>query len=84
MVPLGEVVRSALGASSPRTKQCRTLYDRFIETFGDEINALTRAEGEDLATVHPLVASMVLALRAGEVTFSPGGGGRYGSFSTRR
>jgi uncharacterized protein (TIGR00375 family) len=81
IIPLGEIIRKVLGTSSPSTKSCRGLYDRFIETFGDEIRVLTRVPVPDLAVVDEGVALAIDAFRSSRVTMIPGGGGRYGSFT---
>ncbi len=81
IIPLGEIIRHVLDASSPSTKTCRRVYDRFIGTFGDEIRVLTRIPVRDLALVNDGVARAIDAFRSSRVNLVPGGGGRYGSFS---
>ena len=81
IIPLGEIIRYVLGTSSPSTKSCRSLYLRFIERFGTEIQVLTRTPVRDLARVDEGVARAVDAFRESRVRLAPGGGGRYGSFS---
>jgi uncharacterized protein (TIGR00375 family) len=81
LIPLGEIIRNALGASSPGTRGCRSLYDRFIGLFGDEIRVLIEVPIDELAEVDPAVAAAISALRSSRVRLIPGGGGKYGSFS---
>ena len=81
IIPLGEIIRTVLGTSSPSTKSCRRLYDRFIELYGDEIQVLTRVPVCDLALVDERVACAINAFRSSRVKLVPGGGGRYGSFT---
>ena len=83
IIPLGEIIRSTCGASSTRTKACTRLYDRFIAGCDNEIRVLTSAPADELAAIDSRVAGAVMALRSGRVQLSPGGGGRYGSFSFR-
>ena len=81
MIPLAELIQKVLGTSSPRTKGCRELYERFIQAIGNEIFILIDAPIPDLQDVHRGVADAVDSLRNGRVVLDPGGGGRYGSFS---
>lgn len=81
MIPLGELIQKVLGFSSPQTRRCRGLYDRFIEEIGDEISVLLATPIPDLEDIHAGVAEAVDSLRCGRVVLDPGGGGRYGSFS---
>ncbi|NYT20607.1 MAG: endonuclease Q family protein [Methanomicrobiales archaeon] len=81
IIPLGEIIRHVLDTSSPSTKSCLMVYDRFIQTFGDEIRVLTRIPVPDLARVDEGVARAIDAFRSARVHLVPGGGGRYGSFS---
>jgi len=81
IIPLGDIIKTVIGASSPGTKRCQNLYDRFISCFGDEIRVLTTVPVEDLARADPLVAAAIDAFRSLRIRLVPGGGGRYGSFS---
>ncbi|MCX6681954.1 MAG: endonuclease Q family protein [Methanoregula sp.] len=81
IVPLGQIIQTVEGASSPYTKKCRAVYDSFITTFGNEIDLLVSTPIPEIRCVHPKVADAVDALRSGRVTLHPGGGGRYGTFS---
>jgi len=81
LLPLAQVIQSGENASSPNTKKCRTIYTRFIETFGTEIAVLIDVPISDIRSLHPKVADAVEALRNGTVNLHPGGGGKYGTFS---
>jgi len=81
IIPLPEIIRTVLCTSSPATRSCRELYDRFIGAFGDEIRVLTTVPVGELALVDDRVARAVDAFRSSRVHLVPGGGGRYGSFS---
>jgi len=81
IIPLGDIIRHACGASSPQTRACTRLYDRFIAGCGDEIRVLTTAPEDELAAIESRVAGAIMAFRSGRIQLSPGGGGRYGSFS---
>jgi len=70
-----------LPVSSVRARAVCTLYDRFIGAFGNEISVLTEIPVQELSDIHPGTAAAVGSLRSGRVRLSPGGGGRYGTFS---
>jgi uncharacterized protein (TIGR00375 family) len=81
MIPLGEVIACVLGTASPNTNKCKTLYNKFIEAFDNEIAVLLEVPSRDLRSVSPDVANAVMMMRQGRITLFPGGGGKYGSFS---
>jgi len=80
-IPLPEILKMVLSLSSPDARGVRVLYDRFISCFGNEIHILTEVAVPDLAKVHEATAMAIDSLRTGRVRLSPGGGGRYGTFS---
>lgn len=81
IIPLAEIIRHVIGCSSVRTRACTRLYDKCIAAGGDEIQVLTALPISDLPAVDPKVAHAISSFRSGRVSLSPGGGGRYGSFS---
>jgi len=81
VLPLAQIIQTMEKASSPHTKKCRTIYTKFIETFGNEIAVLIEIPVSEIRNVHPKVADAVTALRNGTVVLHPGGGGKYGTFS---
>jgi uncharacterized protein (TIGR00375 family) len=81
MVPLGQIIRTVEGVSSPNTKKCRAVYDRFIAALGNEIEVLTSTPVAEIREIHPGIADAIDALRSGRVTLHPGGGGKYGTSS---
>jgi uncharacterized protein (TIGR00375 family) len=80
---LGEIIQAIMGTSSPHTRQCIALYERLIATFGNEITVLMETSIDDIRALDEGVAESVRSLRAGEVDITPGGGGRYGTFSLK-
>lgn len=81
IIPLGEIIRTCLNASTPRTKRCRDLYRRLITDLGTEIEVLVDVPVERIRAVDAVTADAIAAFRAGEITLHPGGGGKYGTFS---
>jgi len=80
LLPLAEIIRTTYCISSPGTKKCRDIYQRFISAFGNEIAVLTRVPVPEIAEVDPAVASAIDSFRNERVELFPGGGGKYGSF----
>ena len=81
MIPLGEIVRQVVGASSPLTKKCRVLYSQLTKTLGTEISILMEISLSDIAEVDETVAGAISDFRTGNVILHPGGGGKYGTFT---
>ncbi|HJK01443.1 MAG TPA: endonuclease Q family protein [Methanocorpusculum sp.] len=81
VIPLGEIIARILGASSPNTKKCETLYNMFIDVFDNEISTLLDVPESDLCSVSAEIAAAIIKMREGCITLYPGGGGKYGSFS---
>ncbi len=81
IVPLGQIIQTIEGTSSPSTKKCRAIYDAFIAAFGNEIDVLVTSPVPEIRAVHPKVADAIAALRENRVILHPGGGGKYGTFS---
>ena len=81
LIPLLEIIQRVLGTSGPQTKRGLRIYDSLLGTFGNEIRVLVDVPEEEIRDLHPGVADAIGRLRTGRVTLSPGGGGKYGSFS---
>ncbi len=81
VLPLAQIIQTVEGASSPHTKKCREIYDRFIGTFGNEIAVLIDEPVSAIYGIHPMVGEAISAFRSGTVLLHPGGGGKYGTFS---
>ena len=81
IIPLGQIIQTVMGVSSPHTRKCRSIYECFISTFGNEIEVLINAPIPEIRTIHAETSDAIEALRSGHVTLHPGGGGKYGTFS---
>jgi len=81
IIPLGQIIQTVMGVSSPHIMKCRSLYECFISTFGNEIEVLINAPIPEIRTIHAETSDAIEALRSGHVTLHPGGGGKYGTFS---
>jgi uncharacterized protein (TIGR00375 family) len=81
IIPLGKIIQTTEGASSPHTKKCQAIYSSFISAFGNEIDVLINVPVAEIRGIHSNVADAIEALRTGRVILHPGGGGKYGTFS---
>jgi len=81
LIPLADILQRVLGTSSPNTKKVGSLYDSFLEAFGNEIRVLVDIPEDELRDLHSAAGDAIARLRTGKVVLFPGGGGRYGRFS---
>jgi uncharacterized protein (TIGR00375 family) len=78
MPPMLDMIQSALGTKSNKTKSVKKVYDSMIETLGTETKILTNISIDDIEKTDSRIAKIIRAYRNGEVEYIPGGGGRYG------
>jgi uncharacterized protein (TIGR00375 family) len=79
LIPLAEIIQMALGHASVQTKGVQTAWNKLIERFGNEINALIYSKPDELKIVgNDRIVNAILAFRKGNVIIHPGGGGQYG------
>ncbi|HWQ44995.1 MAG TPA: TIGR00375 family protein [Methanosarcina barkeri] len=79
LIPLAEIIQMALGHASVQTKGVQTAWNKLVERFGNEIEALIYSEPETLKIVdEDRIINAILAFRKGNVIIHPGGGGQYG------
>jgi uncharacterized protein (TIGR00375 family) len=79
LIPLAEIIQMALDHASVQTKGVQAAWNRLIESFGNEVNALIYSEPDDLKIVGDnRIVNAILAFRKGNVIIHPGGGGQYG------
>ncbi|MGY5876413.1 MAG: endonuclease Q family protein [Candidatus Thorarchaeota archaeon] len=76
--PLLDLITTALGVKSAKSKTARKLYDTLIGNFGVETQILTSTPAKRISDVDERLAEMIEAYRTGEVSYIAGGGGRYG------
>jgi uncharacterized protein (TIGR00375 family) len=81
IIPLGQIIQTIEGASSPYTKKCQALYNSCISSLGTEIDVLVNVPVREIHMVNSRIAEAIENLRAGRVTLHAGGGGKYGTFS---
>lgn len=79
LIPLAEIIQMALGHASVQTKGVQTAWNKLIERFGNEVNALIYSKPDELKIVgNDRIVNAILAFRKGNVIIHPGGGGQYG------
>ncbi len=76
--PLLDMIQVVSGVKSKSTKTVRTLYEKLITEFDDEVNVLTQVQVSDISKSSPKLGKIIGAYRTGDVSYRPGGGGRYG------
>ncbi|MGC9310215.1 MAG: TIGR00375 family protein [Candidatus Aenigmatarchaeota archaeon] len=76
--PLTEIIAIAHGISTLTSKTVTNLWQTFVETFGNEIDALISVPVEDLKRIDEKTAAYVQAFREDKIEQVPGGAGVYG------
>jgi len=68
ILPLSEIIASAIGSDSPATRRIWNMYNLLIERFGSEYNVLLKASLENLLKVaDSKVAELIIRVREGRV-----------------
>ncbi|MGD8565008.1 MAG: endonuclease Q family protein [Candidatus Bathyarchaeota archaeon] len=79
LLPLSEIIKTALEVSSPYTRKVWDIYNRLIMRFGNEYVVLIDALKDDLEKiVGDKIAGVIVDLREGKVGIVPGYDGVYG------
>jgi uncharacterized protein (TIGR00375 family) len=79
LIPLAEIIRMAVGQSSPNTKTVTRIYNDLITNFNHEVKVLVDTNFNEIKEVtEDRVIEAIKAFREGLVIIHPGGGGQYG------
>lgn len=82
LIPLAELIASALKVENLHAQCVREEYDRLINKFGNEYAVLLEPPLESLLEVtHPKVAELITLSREGCLKIKPGFDGVYGKIS---
>jgi DNA helicase II / ATP-dependent DNA helicase PcrA len=84
IAPLQEIIAHSLGVQST-SKKVQIMYQHLLASLGHEFYILLDAAGNDIAKYSNLaIAQSILAMRQGNVVFSPGYDGLYGAIQFQR
>ena len=80
LIPLQEMIAKAVGHSSPTTKKVTEIWQRLIDSIGDEVEVLCDTPIEKIENIAgDNIGDLINDFRGGDVEIRPGGGGEYGS-----
>ena len=77
-LPLAEIIQLSLKSKNVFSVQVQSLWEKFVNTIGTEIDVLLNSKDEALLSVDENIAKYIIAFRKGFVVYKPGGGGSYG------
>ena len=78
LMPLSEIIMTALGHASINTKGVQTAWNSLMERYDNELNVLLNAEIDDMDFLDKRISNAILAFREKKLIIHPGGGGQYG------
>jgi uncharacterized protein (TIGR00375 family) len=78
LMPLSEIIMTALGHASINTKGVQTAWNGLMERYDNELNVLLNAEIDDMDFLDRRISNAILAFREKKLMIHPGGGGQYG------
>ena len=80
LMPLAEII-SMVYEKGITTKTVQGIWQRMIDSFGPEIDVLTKVPLEEISRIDDGVAIGIEGFRNGTLDVVPGGGGKYGEIS---
>lgn len=78
IIPLSEIISLSLNVSNAWSIKVQSLWKKFIEVFGNEINVLLNAEINEIEKIDKEVAKYIGYFRENKIKYIPGGAGVYG------
>ncbi|MBL7148101.1 MAG: TIGR00375 family protein [Nanoarchaeota archaeon] len=78
IIPLSEIIGLALSVKDTWSVRVQSVWRKFVDRFGNEINVLLEVGIKDLAKVDEKIAKYVEYFRNNKIKYIPGGAGVYG------
>jgi uncharacterized protein (TIGR00375 family) len=79
LLPLSEIIATALGVDSPSTQQVWNIYNKLVEKFGDEYTVIIDTSQQALIEeADQRIAEAIVRVREGKIKVIPGYDGVYG------
>lgn len=77
LMPLAELI-ATIYDKGVTTKTVQRIWQKMIDSFGDEISVLIKASLDEINKIDKNVALAIKAFRNNDIEIKPGGGGQYG------
>jgi len=84
LLPLHELIRTAININSLNSKQVWSIYNSLIEKFGNEFNILLNVPKAELENINKRIAQLVLLNRQEKIKILPGYDGEYGKLVVKQ
>jgi len=82
LLPLSEIISTALGTTYPGTQKVWRIYNALISRFGDEYTVLIDASTQEMSKIiDPRISEAITRVREGKVRVVPGYDGVYGQLN---
>jgi uncharacterized protein (TIGR00375 family) len=82
LLPLSEIISTALGTNYPGTQKVWHIYNALISRFGDEYTVLMDASTQEMSEIiDPRISEAITRVREGKVRVVPGYDGVYGQLN---
>ena len=78
-IPLIDIIRSIKNIKSSTSKTVLNTYDKIISQLGSEYEILIDLPIDVIKKFNKEIGEIIEAMRNNEITYTPGGGGTYGS-----
>ncbi|WP_407380320.1 TIGR00375 family protein [Methanobrevibacter sp.] len=80
LMPLAELISTVYG-KGVTTKTVQNIWQKLVDAFGSEIDALINADISDIERIDLNVSKAIEAFRNNTIDVTPGGGGKYGEIN---
>ncbi|ABR56895.1 PHP domain protein [Methanococcus aeolicus Nankai-3] len=80
IIPLSQIISLSINKNIG-TKAVDSIWQQYIEAYGNEITVLININIEDLKKINEKVGKIIYLFRKNKIYIYPGGGGEYGKIS---